>query len=69
MLKEEMLTGFSHGAAGIAYALLKLHEATGESSFREAALEAEAYETSVFLPEVSNWPDFRTHRRNRVMPI
>ena len=56
---EEMLTGFSHGAAGIAYALLKLYEATGESSFREAAVEAEAYETSVFLPEVSNWPDFR----------
>jgi len=58
-LKEEMLTGFSHGAAGIGYALLKLYEATGESSFREAALEAEAYESSVFLPEVSNWPDFR----------
>ncbi len=58
-LGEEMLTGFSHGAAGIAYALLKLYEATGENSFREAALEAEAYETSVFMPEVSNWPDFR----------
>jgi type 2 lantibiotic biosynthesis protein LanM len=57
--KEEPLTGFSHGAAGIAYALLKLYEATGEPSFREAALEAEAYETSVFMPEVSNWPDFR----------
>jgi type 2 lantibiotic biosynthesis protein LanM len=61
--KEEMLTGFSHGAAGIAYALLKLYEATGESSFREAALEAEAYETSVFMPEVSNWPDFRQSPR------
>lgn len=60
---EEMLTGFSHGAAGIAYALLKLYEATGQSSFREAALEAEAYETSVFLPEVSNWPDFRQQPR------
>ena len=58
-LGEEMLTGFSHGAAGIAYALLKLYEATGKSSFREAAVEAEAYETSVFMPEVSNWPDFR----------
>jgi type 2 lantibiotic biosynthesis protein LanM len=58
-LGEEMLTGFSHGAAGIAYALLKLYEATGKSSFREAALEAEAYETSVFMPEVLNWPDFR----------
>jgi len=59
-LGEEILTGFSHGAAGIAYALLKLYEATGESSFREAAVEAEAYETSVFLPDVFNWPDFRT---------
>jgi class II lanthipeptide synthase len=58
-ISEEILTGFSHGAAGIAYALLKLYEATGESSFREAAVEAEAFESSVFLPEVSNWPDFR----------
>jgi type 2 lantibiotic biosynthesis protein LanM len=58
-LGEKMLTGFSHGAAGIAYALLKLYQATGVSSFREAAQEAEAYESSVFLPEVSNWPDFR----------
>jgi type 2 lantibiotic biosynthesis protein LanM len=56
--KEEMPTGLSHGAAGIAYALLKLYEATGKSSFREAALEAEAYETGVFMPEVSNWPNF-----------
>ena len=58
-LGNEMLTGFSHGAAGITYALLRLYEATGESSFREAAVEAEAYETSVFMPEVSNWPDLR----------
>jgi type 2 lantibiotic biosynthesis protein LanM len=56
-LRGKMLTGFSHGAAGIAYALLKLYEVTNESSFLEAALEAEAYESSVFLPEVCNWPD------------
>jgi type 2 lantibiotic biosynthesis protein LanM len=62
---EEILTGFSHGAAGIAYALLKLYEASGENSFREAALEAQAYETSVFLPEVSNWPDFRQQSGER----
>ena len=58
-LGGKMLTGFSHGAAGIAYALLKLYEATGEACYWEAALEAEAYETSVFMPEVSNWPDLR----------
>ena len=60
--RDNMLTGFSHGAAGIAYALLKLYQASGVSSFREAALEAEAYETSRFNPEVSNWPDFRRPR-------
>jgi lantibiotic modifying enzyme len=63
--RAEMMTGFSHGAAGIAYALLKLYEATGKSSFREAALEAVAYESSVFLPEVSNWPDFRQQSGER----
>lgn len=57
--KGKLLTGFSHGAAGIAYALLRLYQATGETAFREASLEANAYESSVFLPEVGNWPDFR----------
>lgn len=53
----ELLTGFSHGAAGIAYALLRLYEVTGNIAFLEACLEANAYETSVFIPDVGNWPD------------
>jgi type 2 lantibiotic biosynthesis protein LanM len=53
------LTGFSHGAAGIAWALLELAAATGEERFRKAALDAIAYERSLFRPEVSNWPDLR----------
>jgi len=53
------LTGFSHGAAGIAYSLLRLHQATGEHRFREAAEEAIAYEAAVYSPEAGNWPDFR----------
>jgi lantibiotic modifying enzyme len=56
------LTGFSHGAAGIAYALTKLFEATQDSTFLDAALEAIAYERALFDPEESNWPDLRTHR-------
>jgi len=52
-------TGFSHGAAGIAYALLCLYQVTSETAFLEAAQEAIAYERSVFIPEVGNWPDFR----------
>lgn len=53
------LTGFSHGASGIAWALLELSTLTGEEQFREVALRALAYERSVFLSELGNWPDFR----------
>jgi type 2 lantibiotic biosynthesis protein LanM len=58
-LDKKLLTGFSHGAAGIAYALLRLYQVTGETPFLEAAQEAIAYERSVFIPEEGNWPDFR----------
>lgn len=56
------MTGLSHGAAGIAYALLLLYETTQNSVFREAACEAIAYEHSVFSPAVQNWPDFRSEK-------
>ena len=38
-----LLPGFAHGSAGIAYALLRLSETTGESRFGEAASEAIDY--------------------------
>ena len=53
------LTGFSHGAAGIALALLRLHRATGDARFRNAAADALRYERQVYLPARGNWPDFR----------
>lgn len=58
-LEGKLLTGFSHGATGIAYALLRLYKTTQESVFLEAAQEAIAYEHSVFSTEAGNWPDFR----------
>ena len=58
-LDDRLLTGFSHGTAGIAYALLKLAEITNDTEFRTAAAEAIAYEQNLFLPEVGNWPDLR----------
>jgi type 2 lantibiotic biosynthesis protein LanM len=58
-LSEKLLTGFSHGAAGIAYALLRLYESCGNTCFLEAACEAIAYERSVFSTEMGNWPDLR----------
>lgn len=56
---ERNLTGFSHGASGIAWAFLELYNATGESRFRDAALEAFRYERHCFSFDEQNWPDFR----------
>lgn len=53
------MTGFSHGAAGNAYALLQAHTFSGDPSFREAAKRAVEYERSVFHPAENNWPDNR----------
>ncbi len=54
------LTGFSHGAAGIAYALLELYRVTQRPEFLSSAQEGIAFEEAVFLPEQQNYPDFRT---------
>jgi lantibiotic modifying enzyme len=54
------LTGYSHGAAGIALALLELFARTGDERFREAALGGFAYERRHFSAEQQNWPDFRS---------
>src|SRR5205085_438597 len=53
------LTGYSHGAAGIAWALLELAARAGADRFRPAALGAIAYERSLFSAEAGNWPDLR----------
>ena len=53
------LTGFSHGAAGVGWALRALHAATGEPRFHDAAERAFQYERQLFRPAEDNWPDFR----------
>jgi type 2 lantibiotic biosynthesis protein LanM len=60
VVADAPLTGFAHGAAGIAYALDRLACATGRDDFKTAAQAAIEYERSVYMPEVGNWPDFRT---------
>jgi type 2 lantibiotic biosynthesis protein LanM len=59
------LTGFSHGAAGIAWALLELAAFTSEERFRTAACAGIAYERSLFSPEAGNWPDLRDLKTSR----
>jgi type 2 lantibiotic biosynthesis protein LanM len=58
--RKPPLTGFSHGAAGMAAALARLSKATGESRFAEGATRALNYERSVFDAKRGNWPDFRS---------
>jgi type 2 lantibiotic biosynthesis protein LanM len=53
------LTGMSHGAAGIALALARAYAATGDTRYRDNALEAIAFETRHYSAEAQNWPDFR----------
>jgi type 2 lantibiotic biosynthesis protein LanM len=53
------LTGFSHGAGGIAWALLELFRVTQQEKFHVAAQQGFRYEQHWFNPQQENWPDFR----------
>lgn len=53
------LAGFSHGMAGIGYAVTRLYGATGERAFLEAAEACHSYERQLFVPTEGNWPDLR----------
>ena len=56
----KQLTGFSQGAAGIAYALLRLFAVTQNSRFLDGAVAAIEYEQSLFCETEKNWPDLRS---------
>lgn len=58
-IAREPIPGFSHGQAGIALALLRLAEASGDDSFAHAALEACAHEDTLFDAARRNWPPYR----------
>jgi type 2 lantibiotic biosynthesis protein LanM len=53
------LTGFAHGAAGLATVLLEAYEVTEDNAYREAAEKAIAYENERFHEAAQNWPDYR----------
>ena len=57
--RRPALTGFSHGAAGMAAAFARLAQATGQQRFAAAARRAVGYERDVFVADKGNWPDFR----------
>ena len=53
------LTGYSHGTAGVALALLEVNAVAPDPAFMEGAVEAMRYERAWFSPQQQNWPDFR----------
>ncbi|MBI5928040.1 MAG: type 2 lantipeptide synthetase LanM [Chloroflexi bacterium] len=53
------LAGFSHGASGIAWALIELEAITHQPRFSQAAFEALHYERTLFSSKNNNWADLR----------
>ena len=57
---KQGLTGFSHGAAGIGWALLELSAVTNDPAARAGAEGAFRYERACFNADHQNWPDLRS---------
>src|SRR5262249_24909427 len=53
------LTGLSHGASGMGWALLRYAAAIGERRYADVGLDAFRYERSRYRTDLGNWPDFR----------
>ncbi|MGH9864979.1 MAG: type 2 lanthipeptide synthetase LanM, partial [Candidatus Acidiferrales bacterium] len=54
------LTGFGHGASGIALALHKLGRSSGDGTFLSTAEGAVRFERERYNSEAGNWPDLRS---------
>jgi type 2 lantibiotic biosynthesis protein LanM len=55
-----VVTGLSHGVAGVALALARAYEAVGDDRFREAAFDHIAFEESLYDPVRGIYPDYRS---------
>lgn len=56
-LGQTHTTGFSHGTAGIMYALSRLYSITGDHRLLHAAREGLAYEDQAFVSKAGNWAE------------
>ena len=68
-LSKRPLTGMSHGAAGIGYALAALAKASGDERFAAAARACHDYENTLFSAERGNWPDLREDEGGPFWPV
>lgn len=62
-LNAPLMTGFSHGTAGMALALLELYAQTSSVAFLDTARRAFAYEDTFFSRQRGNWLDLRSPHR------
>lgn len=60
------ITGMSHGAAGIALALMRAQAATGDPRYGEAAMAHIAFEEALWDEEAGNYPDYRSTPQEKV---
>jgi type 2 lantibiotic biosynthesis protein LanM len=60
----EPATGFSHGASGIAWALLRLHRRDGDPRWLDLAREGMRFERTLFDARARNWLDPGSRRTN-----
>jgi len=56
----KVVTGMSHGAAGVALGLMRAHEAVGDERYKEAAMAHIAFEEAMWDEKEANYPDYRT---------
>jgi type 2 lantibiotic biosynthesis protein LanM len=66
---SQPLTGFSHGASGIACALARAGVPAGDPRLASALAEAMAYERTAFVPSHGNWRDFRQQTTAQDSPV
>ncbi len=59
LTESEPLCGFSHGVAGIAYALSALYQKTKNKAMLKLSQEALLYERHCYIPKKRNWADLR----------
>lgn len=59
MGEGQYLTGYSHGNAGIAAALHRLSNMSGDKTFAACATRALAFEDALYDSDAGNWPDLR----------
>jgi type 2 lantibiotic biosynthesis protein LanM len=62
---KRALTGYSHGASGIASALMELYATTKDEEYWHAAIGGFNYEKTWYNEQAQNWPDLRQHEENK----